>query len=245
MLSLKSVGARVLVAITFILSTWLFVWSAKSTPTNGQVEFFSKSSNNSALNKISGLPMPGTYTLQKIFLIPKLNVLDTKGDLQPISRYTKGKITLLTFFYERCSDVNGCPYAMSVFHSVKSKLEQNEKFRDSVRFVHISFDPERDTPMMMAGLEKRYSNLDNNKKNIEWDFLTTKNVNDLIPVVDAFGQNVDIKVSPITKKEELSYSHVLKVFLIDKEGYIREIYSTAYLSRDMLLNDIRTLSQTN
>jgi cytochrome oxidase Cu insertion factor (SCO1/SenC/PrrC family) len=130
---------------------------------------------------------------------------------------------------------------MGLFHGVKNKLENNENTIDSIRLVNISFDPERDTPMMMAGLEKRSSGVDKSQKSIEWDFLTTASVNDLMPVVDGFGQNVDINMSSITNKKTLSYSHVLKVFLIDSEGYVREIYSTAYLSKDMLLNDIQTL----
>ena len=242
MISLKPIRTRVIVTITFFLSTWLFVWSAKGTPPKSQVESFPPNANLSIINKSTGLPEPGTYKLQKIFPIPKLSVLDTRGHIQPISKYTQGKMTLLTFFYQRCSDVDGCPYAMGIFHNVKSKLEKNEKLRDSMRFVHISFDPLRDTPMMMAGLEKRSADLTKNKKSIEWNFLTTASVNDLLPVVDAFGQNVDININPITNNKELSYSHVLKVFLIDKDGYVREIYSTAYLSVNMLLNDIQTLA---
>lgn len=242
MKSLRPVRTRVVIAITFFLSTWLFVWAAQGIPPKSQVESFSANSNLSVLNKNTGLPEPGTYTLQKIFPVPILNVLDTKGHFQPISKYTQGKTTLLTFFYQRCSDVDGCPYAMGIFHNVKSKLEKNEKFKDSVRFVHISFDPERDTPMMMAGLEKRSMGLKKNKSSIEWNFLTTASVNDLLPVVDAFGQNVDITINSMTNNKELSYAHVLKVFLIDKEGYVREIYSTPYLSANMLLNDIKTLA---
>jgi protein SCO1 len=245
MISLKPIRTRVIVAITFFLSTCLFVWSAKSIPPKGQVDSFSSNSNLSVLNKNTGLPEPGTYKLQKIFTVPKLDVLDTKGRVQSISKYTQGKMTLLTFFYQRCSDVDGCPFAMGIFHSVKSKVEKNEKLRNSIRFVHISFDPERDTPIMMAGLEKRSTWSKNKNKSIEWNFLTTASVNDLLPVVDAFGQNVDISLNPTTKNKELSYAHVLKVFLIDEEGYVREIYSTPYLSANMLLNDIQTLALEN
>jgi hypothetical protein len=35
--------------------------------------------------------------------------------------------------------------------------------------------------------------------------------------------------------------HVLKVFLIDPRGIVREIYTTSYLFPDVLLNDIETL----
>jgi len=180
--------------------------------------------------------------LHKIFPVPENNILDTKGELQSIGKYTKGKITLLTFFYQRCSDVDGCPYAMGLFHQVKSKLEKDESKLDSVRLVHISFDPERDTPMMMAGLEKRNVSSDTNKKSIEWDFLTTESINTLMPLIDGFGQNVDVNVNTMTGGKSLNYSHVLKMFLIDEVGFVREIYSTSYVSAEMLLNDIETLA---
>ena len=36
-------------------------------------------------------------------------------------------------------------------------------------------------------------------------------------------------------------SHILRVFLIDRDKQIRNIYSISFLHADMLLNDIRTL----
>jgi hypothetical protein len=37
------------------------------------------------------------------------------------------------------------------------------------------------------------------------------------------------------------YSHVLKVYLLDRRGAVREIYSPSFLRTDVMLNDIRTL----
>ena len=247
MLGSKVIRIRVLIGLAILFSAWLAVQGVKSTAAAGQAELFPKkseldNSEISVVNKITGLPDPGTYKLQKIFRVPENNVLDTKGKSQPISKYTKGKITLLTFFYQRCSDVDGCPYAMGLFHMVKNKLEKNDSPLDSIRFVHISFDPRRDTPAMMAGLEKRTLGSHRSKRGLEWDFLTTESVDKLMPLIDGFGQNVDVNMNPVTGDKSLNYSHVLKVFLIDDEGYVREIYSTSYLSADMLLNDIQTLA---
>ena len=247
MLGSKVIRIRFLIALAILFSAWFVVQGAKSTFITDQAELFSEKSESSdseisTVNKITGLPAPGTYQLQKIFSVPENSVLDTNGKSQPISKYTKGKITLLTFFYQRCSDVDGCPYAMGLFHKVKSKLERNNSSPDSIRFVHISFDPARDTPMMMAGLEKRTLGSHHNKKGLEWDFLTTESVDKLMPLIDGFGQNVDVNMNPVTGDKSLNYSHVLKVFLIDDQGYVREIYSTSYLSADMLFNDIQTLA---
>ena len=37
------------------------------------------------------------------------------------------------------------------------------------------------------------------------------------------------------------YSHVLKVFLLDRDGYIRNIYSAGFLVPDLVVNDIKTV----
>lgn len=241
----KVVSVVIFLIVLSSLSVWLLYGRAKSDQTESQTDLFFEESELVSQDIQAELPAPGTYELYDIYPVPELSVLDSKGQKQPISKYTKGKITLLTFFYQRCNDVDGCPYAMSLFHRVKSKLDRDESLRDRMRFVHISFDPARDTPQMMAGLEKKYKELSKGKKAIEWNFLTTPSVEELLPVVDAFGQNVDIDVSTMTNEKTVSYSHVLKVFLIDEEGMVREIYSTTYISKEMLLNDIETLALEN
>jgi protein SCO1/2 len=241
---MKRTARIVILIVASSLSVWLFFMNTTSI-TESQTAFLGQSEDYSPQDLAVKMPDPGTYTLHKIFPVPELSVLDSTGTLQPISKYTKGKITLLTFFYQRCSDADGCPYAMALFHRVKSKLDRDENLRDRMRFVHISFDPNRDTPIMMAGLEKQIANLHKDKKSIEWDFLTTSSVDELLPVIDAFGQNVDIDVNALTKDKVLNYSHVLKAFLIDEEGFVREIYSTTYISKEMLLNDIETVSLSN
>ena len=37
------------------------------------------------------------------------------------------------------------------------------------------------------------------------------------------------------------YSHVLKVFLVDREGDIRNIYSAGFLVPELVVNDIKTV----
>jgi len=37
-------------------------------------------------------------------------------------------------------------------------------------------------------------------------------------------------------------NHMLKMFLIDPDGVVREIYSLAFLQQPVMLNDIKTLA---
>lgn len=181
---------------------------------------------------------PGSYTLHEIKTAPDGKVLDIDGKSRPLSDFTGDKVTLLSFIYSSCADPSGCPYAYVVFHNLQSRLQAVPALKDKVRLVSLSFDPKRDTPEVL----KLYAG-DNahDHHGVQWDFLTTASLTDLIPILDAYGQDVYIDIDPVTKQPLSTMSHVLKVFLIDRNHVIREIYTTAYLAPDVVYNDILTL----
>ena len=78
------------------------------------------------------------------------------------------------------------------------------------------------------------------KSRFEWRFLTARSVSALLPVLDDFGQDVSVEVDG-SGRATRALHHMLKVFLIDHRGRVREIYSLAYLQPEVMLNDIRTL----
>lgn len=183
-------------------------------------------------------PAAGSYELQRIMDAADGRVLDTDGRPHALSRYTGGKITLLSFIYSSCADASGCPYAYMVFHQLQSRLERNPRLAGQVRLVSLSFDPARDTPETLA----RYAG-DSARagRPVEWAFLTTASMKDLLPILDGFGQDVFLDVDPASGEHLGTYSHVLKVFLIDRGHTVREVYTTAFLMPDMVYNDIVTL----
>ena len=76
---------------------------------------------------------------------------------------------------------------------------------------------------------------------LQWYFLTTRSVHDLLPLIEGYGQDVRYSVDRSSGRPVRELSHVLKVFLIDRSGYIREIYSSAFLHPQTVMNDIKTL----
>lgn len=183
-------------------------------------------------------PKPGSYELFHIMTAANGKVLDINNRSKNLSQFTGGKVTLLSFIYSSCADPNGCPYAYVVFHNLKNRLEREPKLHGKVRLVSLSFDPKRDTPEML----KLYAG-DNALPNqpVQWDFLTTRSYRDLMPILDDFGQDVFVEVDPATQKPLGTLSHVLKVFLIDQDHVVREVYTTIYLQPEMVYNDILTL----
>lgn len=179
-------------------------------------------------------PAPGSYRLHAIMRAPDGAVLDVDGRPGRLSRFTTGKITLLGFVYTRCADARGCPLAYQVFHAVREGVQRSSLLRDGVRLVTLSFDPLHDTPEVMRRYAGRVD-----LGEVEWAFLTTRSARELWPLLDGFGQDVrrESAEGPLPRR----LGHVLKVFLLDRRGVVREIYSTAYLFPAVVLNDIETL----
>jgi cytochrome c peroxidase/protein SCO1/2 len=183
-------------------------------------------------------PAPGTYQLHAIMPAPAGTVLDLQGRRQPLARFTRDKITVLSFIYTSCADARGCPLAYQVLHTVHDRLRETPALRDQVRLVTLSFDPVHDTPKAM----RRYAQgaLDGVPGGVEWAFLTTGSPRELTPMLDGFGQDVQVPRAA-RNGHAPRLGHVLKVFLIDPRGMVREIYTTSYLYPEVVLNDIETL----
>jgi protein SCO1/2 len=183
-------------------------------------------------------PAPGTYTLHRIMRAPDSRVVDIDGRTRKLARYTRGKVTLLGFIYTTCVDPEGCPLAFHVFDTLRESIHATPALHGEVRFVTLSFDPARDTPSAMA--QYGGSRL-KNERGLEWFFLTTRSAHELMPLVEGFGQDVRYSVDRVRGKPTRELSHVLKVFLIDRSGYVREIYTSTFLHPAVVMADIQTL----
>jgi protein SCO1 len=178
-------------------------------------------------------PEPGTYKLQHILAAPSGTVLETDGEAKPLAQFTTGKVTLLSLIYTNCGDGRGCPLATHRMQHLKQSLDEQPRSSRRLRFVSLSFDPDHDTPAVMRGYRDQFVS---GPGGLPWHFLTTRSPAELKPLLRGFGQDVWIR-----REGGGSLSHVLKLFLIDRRGSVREIYSTSFLQPEVVLNDIRTL----
>ncbi len=136
------------------------------------------------------VPTPaGTYQLQRIQECPDAQLLDSAGRARQLSALTRGKITLLTFFYTHCTDPLGCPYAFGLMAALSGRIVADPDLRANVRFVSISFDPTHDSPAQLRSYARGFSA----HARFEWDFLTAPSIAMLQPLLDDFGQDVRIE----------------------------------------------------
>jgi len=183
-------------------------------------------------------PEPGSYKLERIQLLPNGAVVDTSNRRARLVDYTQGRITLLSLMYTSCSDPTGCPMALYTLQKVRHTLEQAKSTGNRVRILSLSFDPAHDTPSVMGaygGGEMR------RRSPVPWDFLTAHSPQDLRPVLDGLGQDVRVPVVQTETEKRAKLTHMLKVFLIDRNGWVREIYSSSFLVPQVIVNDVRTL----
>jgi protein SCO1/2 len=182
-------------------------------------------------------PPPGSYRLQNIQRVADAVLLESTGHAVRLSVVTQGKITLLTFFYTYCLDPLGCPFAHTTLANLRDRVREDRALTGRVRFVSVSLDPTHDTPAALASYGQEFT-ID---PKFEWRFLTARRVRELLPVLDDFGQDFSVDVDEKGHATRTLH-HMLKMFLIDARGEVREVYSLAFLQPQVMFNDIKTLA---
>ncbi len=181
-------------------------------------------------------PAPGSYTLPIVKAAADGVVLDARGKPLHLRELTQGRVTVLSFIYTRCTSAKACPMATGVLMQLHRLSAEDAALAKSMRLVSMSFDPANDTPGRMAD----YSALAADRPSgAPWQFVTTRSQEQLQPILEAYGQAVDKKTNPFDPTGPLN--HTLRVFLIDRAGKIRNIYSSGTLDVRLVLADVRTL----
>jgi protein SCO1 len=181
-------------------------------------------------------PVPGSYTLPIVKPAADGDVLDSQSRPLRLRELTHGRITVMSFIYTRCAAVKACPYATGVLMNLHRLSADDAALAKEMRLVSMSFDPANDTPERMAGYATLAAAC---PTAASWQFITTHSQKELQLILDAYGQAVDKKKNQFDPAGPLN--HTLRVFLIDRDGNIRNIYSTGTLDVRLVLADVRTL----
>ena len=215
--------------LKLVLSTFLLLLIGRMTV--GADDVFPRDSNYDY-----DPPAPGSYSLPVVKRAADGVLLGTNNKAVNLHDLTRGRVTVLSFIYTRCAAPKACPYATGVLGQLHDATVKDETLAKNMRLVSISFDPEYDTPAHLAAYSE---NVREEKSGCEWRFLTSKSQAELEPILAAYDQAVDKKSNPADPQGPLY--HTLRVFLIDREGRIRNIYSSGTLDPRLVLADVKTL----
>ena len=180
-------------------------------------------------------PAPGSYALPALGAAADGRVLDAEGRPTRLHELYDDRYVVLSFIYTSCPDVNGCPLAGFVLRQLQNRLAADPALAGDVRLISLSFDPLTDTPERM----RQYgANL--RRPGGDWQFVTTASLTALDPILERYDQWV-LRDYDAAGNYLGSMSHILRVFLIDRQGRVRNIYSPSYLHADLLYADLKTL----
>lgn len=182
-------------------------------------------------------PPAGSYALHVIERAPDGEVVGADGKRHRLSEYTRGRITLLSLIYTYCVEPTGCALAYETGVELKARIVADKQLHGRAQFVSLSFDPLNDTHESMQAYGGKHARAGGP---LPWHFLTTRSMKQLQPILEGFGQEIEVE-RDAKGRATRTISHMLKLYLIDREGRVREIYSTAFLHPEAMLNDIKTL----
>jgi cytochrome c peroxidase len=179
-------------------------------------------------------PAVGSYELPAVKRVAGFVLKDSTGRAVDTGLVTSGKAAVVSFIYTACPERLGCPLASLALQDLQARLKDEGLYHDVV-LLSISFDPARDSPAQLAKYARVYG-----ADPAFWRFMTAPSTRVLDGMLESYGQDRAPVYDPRGRFTG-RYSHVLKVFLLDRDGYIRNIYSAGFLVPDLVVNDIKTI----
>jgi cytochrome c peroxidase len=165
-------------------------------------------------------------------------LLDSSGKRVNLLDLKKGKIAVAGLIYTSCPEAIGCPMTMATLQHLDRLLAERPQLAKRIVLFLISFDPERDTPEHMATLRASLS------PRSEWYFLTSASEAELKPLLEDFDQPV-AKISDEKGVWSGRFHHVFKIFLLDEDNNIRNVYPMGFVGPQVILGDIEVLAKEN
>jgi protein SCO1 len=156
---------------------------------------------------------------------PEFVLRDTAGKPVRLSDY-RGHVVLLAFVFTTCPGV--CPLISKQMAALQDSLKQDGSFGRKADLLSVTVDPETDTAPVLAAYAKTYG-----ADPTGWRFLR-ETPEKTKPVLKAYDE-----WTKLLPKGELD--HPARVYLIDRSGNIREIYSLAFFNERQALIDMKKL----
>jgi protein SCO1/2 len=162
--------------------------------------------------------------------LPDAAFIDQQDRRRAMSEW-QGSIVLVTFIYTRCPLPNYCPLMDRHFAAIQTAITADAALRAKVRLVTLSFDPEFDTPAVLAAHAATL------KADPEiWTFLTGDRA-----TVDRFAARLGVGLIRPSGVQEIT--HNLRTALVGADGRILQIYSGNEWTPSKALNDIRAAAR--
>ena len=164
--------------------------------------------------------------------LPDTALIDQDDRRRSLAEW-QGTPTLMTFIYTRCPLPNFCPLMDQNFRMIQRAAREDPELDGRIRLISISFDPDHDTPAVLAD---HAASLGADPD--VWTFLTGDRI-----TVDRVAAKLGVGVirGPDANAE---ITHNLRTILVGADGRIAEIYSGNEWIPSTVLADLRAAVRT-
>jgi protein SCO1/2 len=166
-----------------------------------------------------------SYKLPVINSARDFSLVNLKGERVSL-KDLQGKIKIISFIYTSCPDA--CPIVTGKLSKLQEILKREGLLGEKVEIISISLDPEYDTVEKLRKYAEGFK-----AENNGWLFLrgTEEETKKVLSDYDIWVKRLD----------DGTIDHVMRVYLVDGEDKIREIYNLAFLQPELVLRDIETI----
>jgi len=165
-------------------------------------------------------------------MVPNLSLTDQNGKKFTFADY-RGKALAVTFIYRECPLPEYCIKMSRQFSDMANRIADEPEFKDKIRLLSISFDPERDTPEKLKQYGLGYLGKDAKDDLTVWN-LAVGTDNEVRSVADFFGLQYETDAADKTQ-----INHSLLTAVIAPDGKVTKVFAGGRWTPDDVLGELK------
>jgi protein SCO1/2 len=186
-----------------------------------------------------GLPQPAETEPKQIGqTVPAVTLTDQDGKRISTADY-KGKALAITFIYAECPLPDACIKMSQQFSDLAIQLNSSEEYRDNVRLLSISFDPQRDTPAKLRQYGIGYLGNPEKPDFTVWNLAVGED-KEVRKLADFFGLQYSVD-----DEDKAVINHNLVTAVISPEGKVVKLLPGNRWSSEELMLELRKALQSS
>lgn len=167
--------------------------------------------------------------------IPEFTLTNQDGKRLSTKDY-KGKTWAITFIYARCPIPDYC-IKMSTNFSDAALQIMGSDFKDKMRLLSVSFDPENDTPAKLRQYGQGYLGKDAKPDFSVWQ-LAVGDDKEVKTIADFFGLRYEVD-----EKDKTQFNHSLRTAVISPEGKVTKIFAGNEWTANDLIREMKSAGE--
>lgn len=183
------------------------------------------------------LPQPEVKEPERIGkAVPPITLTNQDGKKISLTDF-KGKVLGITFIYAQCPLPDACIKLSREFSDISLQLQASPDYKDKIRLLSVSFDPERDTPEKLRRYGTGYLGNPEKPDFTIWQ-LAVGNDKEVRALADFFGLKYEVD-----SEDKAIINHNLVTAVISPEGKVVKMLPGNRWDTDLLMRELQLAAE--